>query len=106
MVEILTRLNPADLAEVLTVGLLIVVVGLVALVSVAIGAFTRFRERQIASTVVLEMLDRGIATEEIIKVLRAMGLERTIDRRIRARLRQLLTTPQQAAPRQSSVPAR
>jgi hypothetical protein len=89
MMELLSRLRPSDLAAVLSIlgsGLL---VGAVALTALIIRAVQKHREHQIASSVVLEMLDRGIAVEEIVAVLKAMGLEDPQGQRIGGRLRQL-----------------
>ncbi len=91
MIELLSRLTPSDLAMVLCVPAVVLVVGLVALTSQIIRAVQKHRERQIASSVVLEMLERGIAAEEIVAVLKAMGLEDPQGRRFGGRLRQLLS---------------
>jgi len=90
MIELLSRLHPSDLAAVLSMLAAGLLVGLVALAALIIRAVQRYREHQIASSVVLEMLDRGIAAEEIVAVLKAMGLEAPEGRRLGGRLRQLL----------------
>lgn len=75
MLELLSRLYPADLATLLTVISVALLGGLVLIVAQIIRGINRYREREIAAAVVAEMLDRGIASEEIIAVLKAMGLE-------------------------------
>jgi hypothetical protein len=93
MVEILSRLPPSDLAAVLIVPTVALLVVLGALASQVIRAVQRYREREIASSVVADMLDRGIAPQEIVAVLKAMGLEAPPGRRRGGRLPQLLGTP-------------
>lgn len=89
MIELLSRLHPSDLAAMLSMLAIGLLVGAAALTALIIRAVQRYRERQIASSVVLEMLDRGIAPEEIIAVLKAKGLEDPQGRRCGGRLRQL-----------------
>lgn len=74
MVELLSRLNPSDLATVLVVLTLAVVGGVIAIAICAIRAVQRYRERHIAASIVAEMLDRDIPTQEIVAVLNAIGL--------------------------------
>ena len=81
MVELLSRLNPADLTTVLIVLAALIVVGVVGVTAQVIRAIHRHRERETAAAVVAEMLDRNIAPQEIIAVLKAMGLEGTAEKR-------------------------
>ena len=85
MVEILTRLHPSDLAAVLVVPVLALSVGLIALIALAIKAVQRYREREIAAALVSEMLARGVAPQEIVAILKAMGLEPPPEGRRRTR---------------------
>ena len=85
MLELLSRLYPADLATLLTIVTVALLGGLVLIVAQIIRGINRYREREIAAAVVAEMLDRGIAPEEIIAVLKAMGLEATSEQREPAR---------------------
>lgn len=83
MLELLSRLYPADLATLLTIVSVACLGGLVLIVAQIIRGVNRYREREIAAAVVAEMLDRGIASGEIIAVLKAMGLEATLEQRER-----------------------
>ncbi len=61
-------------------GLLI---GLVSAVVAIVGAYWAcVRERQIAATLVQEMLDRNVPSDEIVDVLLAMGIEDEDDPRL------------------------
>ncbi|NLS93572.1 MAG: hypothetical protein GXX96_15545 [Planctomycetaceae bacterium] len=82
MLELLSRLSPSDLAVVLLVPAVTLVAGVIIISALIIRAVQRNRERETAAAVVAEMLDRGIATEEIIAVLKAMGLEGSPDPRL------------------------
>ena len=90
MLEILTRLSAADLAIVLVVTTSVLGAGLITLASQIISAVRRYREREIASLVIIEMLHRGVAPQEIIGVLNAMGLETSSHGRAGNRFRQML----------------
>ena len=90
MIELLSRLNPSDLAMVLTVPAVGLVVGVIALAALVIRAIQRYREHQIAASVVVEMLERGMTAEDIVAVLKAIGLEEPQGRRLGGRVRQLL----------------
>ena len=81
MVEVLSRLPGSDLSAVLILVPVVFVVGVIGLAGLIAAAIQRHRDREIAAAVVAEMLDRGIAPEEIIAVLRAMGLEGTAAQR-------------------------
>lgn len=61
-------------------GLLI---GLVSAVAAIVGAYwATVRHTQIAATLVQEMLDRNVPTDEIVNVLLAMGIEDEHDPRL------------------------
>ena len=75
MVELLSRLYPSDLTVVLITFAALMLIGVVSVVAQVIRAIHRHREREIAAAVVAEMLDRKIAPQEIVAVLKAMGLE-------------------------------
>ena len=75
MVELLSRLPGSDLSAVLIIVPVVFVVGTLGLAGLIATAIQRHRDREIAAAVVAEMLDRGIAPEEIIAVLKAIGLE-------------------------------
>jgi len=96
MVELLSRLPPGDLTVVLIVPTVGLVVGVVALAALVIQAVQRYREREIAASLVSEMLARDLAPQEIISILKAMGLDMPQERRIRGRFgRWVVTTTQQ-----------
>jgi len=71
----LSRLPPNDVSVVLIIPILGVLLTLVILGGWIISAVQRHREREIAASVVDHMLDRGVAPQEIVAVLRAMGLK-------------------------------
>lgn len=77
MLELLSRLSTSDLAAVLTIVVVAVTGVVIVVVALVIRAIHRYREREIAAAVVAEMLDRGIASQEIVAVLKAMGLEKS-----------------------------
>lgn len=77
MVELLSRLSGSDLTAVLIIVPVVVVVGIIGLAALIAAAIQKHRDREIAAAVVAEMLDRNMPPEEIIAVLKAMGLEGT-----------------------------
>lgn len=81
MVELLSRLNGGDLTAVLLVAASLLMATLIALGTSVISAVQRHYGQVIASSVVAQMLDRGAAPQEIVAVLKAMGLETPPDRR-------------------------
>jgi hypothetical protein len=92
MVELLSRLNPGDLTAVLTVTVM-VALGIVAVVARLIAdGVRRHHERELATSLVLEMLDRGMTADDIVRVLSAAGLEDRGDElaSLRNRVRQKL----------------
>lgn len=90
MVEILSRLSGGDLTVVLLLPTVFLIIGLVLVTGIGIKGYQHYRERQIASTVVVEMLDHGMTCEEIVAVLKAMGLEEPQWRGPGGKLRQAL----------------
>ncbi len=90
MIDVLSRVPPGDLEDVLIVVAVVLAVGLLGLAGLIILAVQRYREREIAASVVADMLDRGIAPQEIIAVLKAMRLEASPGQRWRGRLNELL----------------
>lgn len=73
MGDLLSRLDGEELmVATIVLGALIMVIVVVA---VRIGAevWLRLRERQLATSVILEMLDRQIPVDEIERVLKAAG---------------------------------
>jgi len=85
MVELLSRLRPSDLAEVLMILGAGAVVGLIALAALVIKAVQRYREHEIAASLVSEMLARGVAPQDIVSILKAMGIEPPPEGKRRAR---------------------
>ena len=68
----------------LTVGLVVAVTALVT------HAWQRVRQRQMAASLILEMLDRGMSADEMAQVLQAAGMDKDADQnpiieRLRAR---------------------
>jgi len=94
MVEILSRLGGGQLADVLTLTVLVglgLVMGVVITVATLIA---QYHERQLATSLILEMLDRGMSAEDIVRVLSAAGLKGRQEKlaSLRQRLRQRLST--------------
>jgi hypothetical protein len=68
------------------------------LAALVIHAVARYREQEIAATLVSEMLARDVPPQEIASILKAMGLDAPHRRRIRGRFgRWAATTTQQPA---------
>lgn len=93
MVEVLSRITSGDLAALLIVGTLALTVGVVGVASQIVAAFWRHREREVAAAVIANLLDRGLAPQEIIAVLQAMGLNAPPKRSTRGRLQKLTGAP-------------
>jgi hypothetical protein len=93
MLELLSKIDPDALAAVIimTAGLAFAaLVGLTSLISVNLR---RYHERQLATSLILEMLDRGMTTDDIVRVLSAAGMHDQQEEifSLRQRLRQKLT---------------
>jgi hypothetical protein len=95
MVEILSRLPAGDLAAVLIVPTVGLVVGVVALAALVIKGVQRYREQELAASLVSEMLARDVPSQEIVAILKAMGLDAPPERRIRGRSGHRATTTTQ-----------
>ncbi|MCX7425492.1 MAG: hypothetical protein NTW96_07695 [Planctomycetia bacterium] len=89
MIDVLSRMSPSDLPIVLTVPVILLGGMLTAVIVYAITAFQRHREKDLATTLVLEMLDRGIPPAEIAAILKTMGLDQPPEGRT-SRLRLIL----------------
>ena len=80
MVELLSKCNGEELILLVAVagGLMI---GLpIAVTAIVSQCWQRVRERQMATSIVLEMLDLGHPADDIVKVLGAASLEKQTDR--------------------------
>ncbi|MHB1034078.1 MAG: hypothetical protein ACYC35_08410 [Pirellulales bacterium] len=73
MVEVLSRVNGGDLAMILVFAILGLSVGVFGLLGAVVACVRRYRERQQAAAIILDMLDRGITPDEIARVLQAAG---------------------------------
>ena len=80
MVDLLSRLSPAELPVVLCLGLLAVVVCVIGVARIVAGSLRRYRERKLATSVVLEMLNRRMPFDQIRDVILAMDMEDGLDR--------------------------
>ena len=80
MVEILSRLSPGELPVVLCLGLLAVVACVIGVAGIVAGSLRRYRERKLATSVVLEMLNRRMPFDQIRDVILAMDMEDDLDR--------------------------
>ena len=73
MVELLSRLDGEELmVGIVTIGVLVTVI-VVATASIVAATWVRLRERQLAASVILEMLDQQMSVDEIERVLKAAG---------------------------------
>lgn len=79
MVEILSRLSPGELSVVLCLGLLATVVCVIGLARIVVGSLRRYRERKLATSVVLEMLNCRMPFDQIRDVILTMDLEDNLD---------------------------
>ncbi|MHC4177708.1 MAG: hypothetical protein ACYSWU_09380 [Planctomycetota bacterium] len=80
MSELLSKFDPIEFVIWTAVagGLL---VGLVSAVTAIVGAFWEsIRESQMTTTLIQDMLDRGVPTEEIVDVVLAFGVEEPEDK--------------------------
>ena len=80
MVEILSRLPAGELPVVLCLGLLAMVVCVIGLANIVANAWRRYQERKLATSVVLEMLNRQMSFDQIRDVVLAMDMEDSLDR--------------------------
>ncbi len=87
MVEILSRLPPGELPVVLCLGILAAVVCVIGAIKIVAGAWGQYRERELATTVVLEMLNRQMPFDQIRDVISAMDMEDSLDPALTLRLR-------------------
>jgi hypothetical protein len=69
-----------ELTVVLVIGILFIVGGIVLLTRIIVSAVQRHHGRTIASSVVSEMLARGMSPQDIVAILKAMGLDDPPDR--------------------------
>jgi hypothetical protein len=80
MVDLLSRLSPAELPVVLCLGLLAAVVCVIGVANIAAGSLRRYWERKLATSVVLEMLNRQMPFDQIRDVILALDMEDGLDR--------------------------
>jgi hypothetical protein len=78
--SVFSRMTGDELTVVLIIGTIAVVGGIVFLTRIIVSAVQRHHGRMVASSVVAEMLDRGMAPQDIVAILKAMGLEDPPDR--------------------------
>jgi hypothetical protein len=102
MFEILSQLSTLDLTVILWSSMAVSVLGLVLTVRM-IAAMRKADDRRILVGLVLQMLERGVAHEEITALLRVMGI-RHFDDRFSAARRRLFRryAKRRAAARQST----
>jgi hypothetical protein len=103
MGELLSRVSSGDLTMLLAMALVIVgpILAVVALFTVK--GLWQHRQRQLATSLILEMLDRGMTADDIVHVLAAAGLEDRPDellarrRRVQAQLGEQQSEPAKTA---------
>jgi hypothetical protein len=61
-------------------GLLAVVICVIGVVYIAIGSLRRYRERKLATSIVLEMLNRRMPFDQIRAVILALDMDDDLDR--------------------------
>ena len=93
MLEVLSKLRSDDLVAVLVVTVLFGSCMLVGAIGIIATAVRRYHARQLATSLILEMLDRGMTADEIVRILTAAGMQDQQDdlSSVRQRLRQKLT---------------
>ena len=82
MVEVLSRLSPSELPVVLCLGLLTVAVCVIGVARIAAGVWRRYRERRLATLLVLVMLKHQVPFDQIRDVVLAMDLGDSLDRNL------------------------
>jgi hypothetical protein len=75
MLELLTSLGPDNLTGALITTVIVVGIAMTLLTLIVVSARERHHRNEIASSVVADMVARGMAAEEIIAVLNAMRLD-------------------------------
>jgi hypothetical protein len=107
MWEVLSRLSSNDLVAVVIVTIAGGAVLLITLINSISHHWRRHHERQLVTSLILEMLDRGMAVDDIVRVLSAADLQDQQDelfawqQRLGQRLRQKLAarvSPKSANP--------
>jgi hypothetical protein len=96
MLELLSKLKSDDLVAVWVITVLFGSLLLVFAISIVAQNVRRYYERQLVTSLILEMLEHGLSTEEITRVLSAADLHDQHDelsawkQRLGSRLRQKL----------------
>ena len=75
MWDVLLKLTSGDLAVVITLACFLAFSGVVSVTIVIAQNWRKHYQGEMATTVVLEMLERGMSADEIKGVLKAMGME-------------------------------
>jgi hypothetical protein len=79
MWQVLSRLSTADLAMVLTLGIMFGVGGLIAVTMIITQCVRRHYKQQMVTSLILDMLDRGMSADDIVRVLSAVGMQEEAD---------------------------
>jgi hypothetical protein len=80
MQELFSKFSGDDLIGLVAVGGGLMIGLIIAVTAIIAQSWQRVRERQMANTIVLEMLDQGHSAEDIVKVLGAASMEKQTDR--------------------------
>ena len=75
MLELLSKLRSDDLVAVWVVTVLVGSLMVLAAIYFVAHHLRRYHERQLVTSLILEMLDRGMTTDEIVRVLSAADLQ-------------------------------
>lgn len=82
--ELVKKMLPGDLIPVLAIVFGIGAGVVIAITGIIVGNIRRFREREMTTNLVHELLERGLPTDEIERLVRAAAPESEAERLIRA----------------------
>jgi hypothetical protein len=71
--QLLTKLEPSEIFPLLVVTIFAVVGVVVALPAIVLGNWRKVRERQITASLIQDMMDRGMAYDQIVGVIAALS---------------------------------
>jgi hypothetical protein len=75
MSELLLRMHPDSLIGILVVTLMFGLPIVASLAYFISQGIRRYHERHLAATLIMEMLERGMSADDVVRVLSAAGLE-------------------------------
>jgi pilus assembly protein TadC len=75
MWEVLSRCSGDELVAIWILGLGSLVMGLIAMTTIITQSVRRHYKQQMVTSLILEMLDRGMSAEDIVRILSAVGMQ-------------------------------